>query len=451
MRHALATVLFFLLATSTANATEARQDQVPTIHNAAKARALIKNGKFDAALAVLRPLAMAHPKRTDILFLLGLAAIESARAQGTAGPDREARLDEAITALRAILVDRPGLVRARLELARAFFFKNEDSLARSHFERVLAGDPPAPVVANVRRFLAEIRARRRWSMYLGGAVAPSTNIGRTSASEVIHINGLPFRRDADQLTTSGVGLSVWAGGEYQQPMGERLRLRLGVDAAREEYSGKEFDQMFLSGHVGPRWLVNRDTEVSLLGNVRQRWFGGAPLYRDFGTRLEVWHRPIPWITLFGRSSWHRRQYRVYEFLDGPVLDFSLDSTWLITSIIKAEVAAGYAQERARRKAWRNITRWGRVGVSVALPFGFTLGSSGEFRWTKYEDNWFPFTDDGASRKDRTRILRASVYNRAFTLFGFSPQLVVTNEERKTNAQLYGYESTNLELRLVRQF
>ena len=76
-----------------------------------------------------------------------------------------------------MLVDRPDLVRVRLELARAFFLKGEDTLSRDHFERVLAGDPPGAVAANVRRFLSRIRARRGWSMYLGAAVAPDTNIG----------------------------------------------------------------------------------------------------------------------------------------------------------------------------------------------------------------------------------------------------------------------------------
>ena len=61
------------------------------------------------------------------------------------------------------------------------------------------------------------------------------------------------------------------------------------------------------------------------------------------------------------------------------------------------------------------------------------------------------TPDGAPREDRTRILRATVHNRAFTLFGFSPQLVVTNEARDTNAQLYDYKRTRAELRAVRQF
>ena len=38
------------------------------------ARALVKKGQFDKALAILRPLAPNHPDQTDVRFLLGLAA-----------------------------------------------------------------------------------------------------------------------------------------------------------------------------------------------------------------------------------------------------------------------------------------------------------------------------------------------------------------------------------------
>ena len=118
------------------------------------------------------------PDRADILFLIGLAAIEYAQRPDTTEAEREERLDEAIASLRAMLIERPELVRARLELARAFFLKGEDSLARGHFERVLAGKPPARVAANVRRFLREIRARRRWSG-LGGRLRHRVGIGLT--------------------------------------------------------------------------------------------------------------------------------------------------------------------------------------------------------------------------------------------------------------------------------
>ena len=418
----------------------------------ATAKALIEEGKFNEALILLQPLVRDRNAEADVLFLIGLAAIGASQQPGASGNVRDTLLDAAIESLRTILINRPGLVRVRLELARAFFLKGEDSLARRHFERVLAGKPPAPVVANVQRFLAEIRARRRWTMYLGAAVSPDSNIGGASDEQIIYINDLPFRRDAEELTTSGIGVSVWTGGEYQHPLGDRLRLRLGGDLSRQDYGGRKFDQTSVSIHAGPRWLVDRDTEVSLVGNARRRWTGTSPSNDDLGARVEAGHRLTQRIRVNGRASWYHRDNRTKGFPGrGPILDFTLGGSWVILPILRADGAAGYARERPKSERWRNASRWLRLGASVALPLGFTLGGSGELRWTDYEGNWFPFVPDGAPRQDRTRILRATVHNRAFTLYGFSPQLVVTNEARDTNAQLYDYKRTRAELRAVRQF
>ncbi len=75
----------------------------------------------------------------DARFRAGMAA--AARAGGGAD-ERAALLDETIAAFHFMLARRPALVRVRLELARAFFLKGEDKLARRHFEQVLAGRPP---------------------------------------------------------------------------------------------------------------------------------------------------------------------------------------------------------------------------------------------------------------------------------------------------------------------
>ena len=140
--HVLAAAtLFLLFAASAANAADEGADQPSTTLSEGEARALINNGKFNEALAILRPLAKAHPKHTNIHFLLALSAIENSRRADTSEEDQEALLDEAIAVLHAILIDQPDLERVRLELARAFFYKREDSLARRHFERVLAGSP----------------------------------------------------------------------------------------------------------------------------------------------------------------------------------------------------------------------------------------------------------------------------------------------------------------------
>ena len=360
----------------------------------ADARALIRRGQFGDAMAVLWPLIDGDVIEANALFLYGLAAMGASQEPDVADEDSEALLDEAIIAFRAMLIVEPGLVRVRLELARAFFLVGEDDLARHHFERVLAGDPSEPVAANIERFLNQIRARQRWRKYLVVALAPDTNIGSTSDERIIRIFNLPFRRDAEELTASGVGISAGGGAEYQAPLAEGLRLRAGAETARREYERSQFDQHFLSGHVGPRWLVSERTEVSLLASFRRRWLGTAPDHHEPGARLEAEHRLSPRLTLSGRSSWHARRYRTRTWLDGPVKDASLRGAWVVTPTVRIELSVGYGRERPRRERERNRSRWIGPNVSVILPHGFTVGGGGVLRWTDYERGWFPFVPDG---------------------------------------------------------
>ena len=97
----------------------------------------------------------------------------------------DALLDEAIAAFHGHAGRTTRAVRVRLELARAFFLKGEDRLARRHFEQVLAGKPPAAVALNVNRFLNIMRARKRWSLRLGVALAPDSNIGAGSDERIM--------------------------------------------------------------------------------------------------------------------------------------------------------------------------------------------------------------------------------------------------------------------------
>ena len=400
--------------------------------------------------AVLATTHEPDPDDLEAQFQRGMTAVGEAIAIADADR-RDALLDDAISAFHAMLVANPGLVRVRLELAHAFFLKGEDSLARQHFEEVLAGNVPPVVRANVNRFLAEIRARRRWSFNLGFALAPDTNIGATSEERIIYIYGLPFERDAEELSTSGVGLSAWLSGEYQYPLGDRRRLRTGADVSRRDYAGSRFDQTFVSVHGGPRWLVGANAEASMLASVQRRWIGGGQFYDAYGARLEAGRRVSRRVTTFARASYHDRSYRTENHLDGPVADIMLGGTWIVRSTVRADGALGWGQERTDQERWRHERQWLRLGVSVALPLGFTVGGSGEMRWTDYEGNWYPHTLGGEPREDRTRSLRLSVYNRAFAWRGFSPRLSLVHEVRETNAQLYDYRRTGGELSLVRVF
>ncbi len=429
----------------------ATQSAVGTV---TKAKALVKRGRYTEALAILKPLATRRPVEGDVLFLIGITAIGASQQRGISENARDTLLDAAIAALRSMLVRRPGLVRVRLELARAFFLKGEDTLARRHFEQVLAGKPPAAVALNVNRFLNLMRARKRWSLRVGAALLPDSNLGSGSGERIIYINGLPFHRNQEELTTSGVGVSAWLGGEYQYPLDERWRLRAGGDFSRKEYRESRFDQMTLSGHVGPRWLIGRGSEASLLLSALHVWTGSGieePSHHDIGLRVEARHRLGPRTTVNARVSRHERRYDERTHLDGPITDVSVGTSWVASPTARIDATVGWGRLRTELKRERNTSRRVQAGVTVDLPLGFTVGASGTLRWTEYEGNWFPFTTDGSPRSDLTRSLRLNAHNRALTFEGFSPQISVVREDRTSTAQLHDYERTFGELRFVRLF
>ena len=407
------------------------------------------------ATAQETPLGAGDEERDAILFGIGMKALEEA-AQAETDEAREALYDKAIAAFRIILVNRPELVRVRLELARVFFIKGQDGLAQRHFELVLAGGVPPPVAVNIHAFLNIMRARKRWTGYFGAAFAPDSNLNAASESEIIYIDTvfgrLPFQREGDFGAKSGLGFSVWGGGEYQQPISERLRLRVGADAVQREYGGRDFDQYYVATHAGPRWLAGPLTEISLLATHSRQWLGGHPFVEETGARLELDRRLTQGIWARGTAAYRESDHRHRDFLNGPVTDFTATFAWTAAPVLRVHLTVGYQDTHAANEHWRNLSRWVRVGGSLALPLGFTVGTSAQMRRTYYDGSGeVHLTIDGRTRRDRTLTFSVSILNRAFTLFGFSPQLALIHEARATNAQAQDYDRNRAELRFVRQF
>ena len=378
-------------------------------------------------------------------------------AQRTAEPEaREALLDEAIANFHAILVRRPNLVRVHLEIARAFFLKGEDGLARRHFQLVLGGEPPEPVVANIQRFLNAIRARRRWQAWFGLGIAQDSNVNTASENRTIWLDTpfgrFPFLRSEEATPKSGYGLNIWSGGEYEYPLRERLRLRVGTNVSVREHRGSDFDSHFASFHVGPQWLVDRRTEISVLGTAQRSWTLGQPETDQLGFRVEAERRLSPRLALFGRGGLRHRNCRDCDWIDGPVGEVSLNAAWVAMPILRLGTGAGYSWSGADDENRRSAGPRANLTANLALPFGFTVGARGSMHWTDFEGSGANyFTIDRMPRDDRLRVLSGSIFNRAFTLYGFSPRLTIINEKRDTNAQGLDYSRTRGELSFVKQF
>ena len=418
-----------------------------------RARGLIEAGSFDAALDILRPISDGpeferRPDVTDIRFLIGLAALRAA-TRDDAGGDRDTLLQEAADAFSAILVRRPELVRVRLELARTHFEAGEDAAARHHFERVLAGEVHPNIRHNVGRFLATIRARRRFTPWFGGAIASDSNISSQSDDRTIIIRGLPFKL-SDNRKTSGYGLSVWTGGEYRRQ--ESGALRAGGGISRTEYKGRRFDQMAVPGYAGPRYLLAGGDELSVMLLARRGWIGDAPHYVDGGVRVE-------WLNRLDRRRWIRvrldRYHRAHRdksnWRNGPRFDASSELTWLLSPVsrLTASVESGIARPRVHRHRYRDHRL--TIGLSRDLANGVTVGASVTVGRTRFRGIWWPPTRNGKPRLDRKSSLRLKLHKRDFAVMGFAPQIVVSHSRNRSNAQALDYKRTRGELILVRQY
>lgn len=412
-----------------------------------QARALIHAGRHHAALDILR--AIADPGRadiTDIRFLTGLSAM--AAGEQTADQNRRSvLLTEAVAALRAILIDRPELTRVRLELARAFFMRGDDDLSKRHFERVLAGDPPPAMAANIRRFLRAIRDRRRWNGYLSVGIEQNDNINSGTDTRTIHLFGLPFVINEESRRRSGAGLSVSGGVDYQRPLHERWRWRFGMDAARSEYDGHEFDQTYLRLRSGPRWLPSARFDANLQGFAGARWVARDRHSIDTGALLTARHRFTGRFSVTARALWEKTRLRRARNLDDIETEYGLAGAYRFSPLVQGVI--GVDVSRARRDdSLRIFDRRTHIGLEVILRRGWSVGGRLEVARMRHNRN-APLSSQ--RRADRRRITRLFLLNRQLTLFAFSPQLIVSRERQKSNSELDNYRRSRADLRFVRQF
>ena len=282
-----------------------------------RAKALLLSGELVTALDLLRRLTAEAPDDPDANFLLGMGALGALRGQTT--PDGSAWTveavrafqDEAVAAFQRVVNTQPGVARPRLELGRALFergrcqrhvervlehlFGDDCDAAERQFRRAIAGDVPEAVAANVSQFIGIIRARRRIAGHFEVAVAPDSNVNSASSVDCIFIPAFPglcFRPSEESAATSGLGVIVSAGADYDHPLGAdwlpglRPSLRLGGALYRKEYAQSRFDDTIASVHAGPRVRTARG-QAGITARAERRWTGGDLAHDAAGFGLEL--------------------------------------------------------------------------------------------------------------------------------------------------------------------
>ena len=265
-------VAITVVAIFTSAALAQEKGQTVAISDVQAAQLMISNSRLDEAKHILDHDLESQPEDSELLFLRATIA------------EAEKDYDTAISLFRRILVREPDAERVRLELARTFFLKGDYDNADRQFRFARAGDIEDSVKANIDHFLDAINRLREWTVNFSLALAPDTNQNAATSVSQVNIFGLPFALDKNARKQSGIGVAGDIGGEWSPLLSDNLKVRVGGDLTRTDYSGGQFDDMTLWGYAGPQFLFH-DWDFSVLGSGFQRWYANQDYLSGFGGKI----------------------------------------------------------------------------------------------------------------------------------------------------------------------
>ena len=286
-----------------------------------RARALLARSDAKAAYELLLPLEAQRAGDPEYDYLLGVAALDSG--------DRE----RAVFALERVLAVQPDNLRARAEIARAYYEMGERDSAKREFESVRARGVPPEVRDTIERFLSAIESSRttRFNAYVEIAAGHDSNVNGATAQGQVAVpffGGAVFQlapgaqRLGDSFNSLGAGFSF--GTEFAP-----LWSLVGGASYYGKYNRDEtlFDTQTYDGSLGVRWASDANAVTGVL--QAQTYSVDDRRYRDSVGGTLQWQHSLS------------QSRQVSLFLQHAALSFP-DPTQSIRDARRSIVGAGVA-------------------------------------------------------------------------------------------------------------
>lgn len=371
----------------------------------------------------------------DLLFSVGMMSVQ--------------RKDypRAIQAFREILATRPELTRVRLELARALYLNGDDNAARLHFERVLGGDIPAPVAANVRRYLAAIRSKKSWSLNISLGYIADSNANNGTEQDIVHFFGVPFRVGDSAKQQSGSGVSLWAKGTYRFKLTDQTGIMTFASVARRDYQNSSYDDMTMRVGAGPSWS-GKSMSINVMPLLAYRTYGNEPYSRSAGIRTE-WNAQLAnrW-TMDVNTEWLDTRNAISSAYDEKNSQLNAYLYYVPDSRTTFRIGSNLQQVNSRTSYLGYTSAGVSLGVFRDWTHGVTTGLSWLYQRAAYKDVQ-PFFN--AKRNDAINVFSLSVGKRDWAIAGFMPVLSLTHIRDASSIDFFSYKRTVVELHFDQRF
>jgi hypothetical protein len=219
-----------------------------------QAKSLIEAGNSTQAFELLMPLESARAGEEAYDLLLGIAALDSGRHT------------RAILALERVLAVNPDNVRARAEIARAYFAVGEPKTAREEFEIAKKQGVPEEVAKTIEKFLAAVErvedeGRTTIKSFVEASIGWDSNVNGATSDSSVAIPGFgSFALEGANAKQSDGYLGASAGVNVRVPLDARLAVVAGMlTNKRMNDTWSQFDNGSWEGNVG--LVVKNDKDV----------------------------------------------------------------------------------------------------------------------------------------------------------------------------------------------
>ena len=357
------------------------------------------------------------------------------------------RLRDGGLLLRQVVDARPDAIPARLELARALDLLGDKDAAWREVRAVQASGLPIDVARLVDRYSEALRAGRPFGATFEIAIAPDTNINRSTTSDTLGTVLGDFEIGEDSKATSGTGLSL-DGQVYRRfALGNGTQnLLVRASGGADLYKKSTYDDIALDLAVGPELQFGRN-RVNIEGAATQRWFGLEPylrsarlttsLIRPLGRRMQV-----QFVGSIGKSDYKTNDLQdATTFFGRAKFERSLSPTTGVALNLSAfrnsAEDPGYATTE-----WRTgLIGWREIGRA-------TFTAEAEFGRLRADERLTLFPE---KRSEKYYSFTLGATFRRFQLGGFAPVTRIKFERNQSTIEFYDYKRTRAEFGVTRAF
>ena len=265
----------------------------------AQAERLLRDGKAEEAYLLLLPHEFAQAGQEDFDYILGVAALESGKA------------DLATLIFERVLAVNPNHAAARLDMGRAYFALGDMDRARTEFESARRFGPPPAAVTTIDQYMAAIEKREsgkalRLTGYADAIVGRDSNVNSSTAQGTLFIPlfGTDLTLATNSVKRGDNFLSYGGGVDAAYTLAGSFSLLGGADARRRaNYRADTFDNQSLDLRLGAQYAGDRDTVRLIVGQNRYDLDNAS--YRNTQNLIAEWRRTLDsrsQVSLFAQDS-----------------------------------------------------------------------------------------------------------------------------------------------------